>query len=185
MGTKRRDGLLGRTIMVTALLVPMGWTEAWSATVVCEGPSVDAWVSAAAERVRMYDDLFAFAVDKFGEPTACEGRTTTEFDGAQFGTVQYAFSSGVSFHLETMPPAVSIVTLRSEDGFADPEGVVDAVRLYSAGRGLSIDWEAPERGGGAGAETEQYWDPDPGLNGSVTITRVGGALVAVRVSMAP
>lgn len=185
MGMKGRDGLLGRAIVVTALLVPMGWAFAGSSTVACEGPSTDAWVSAAAERVRMYDDLFVFAVDRFGEPTGCDGRTTTEFDGAQFGTVQYDFSSGVTFHLETMPPAVSIVTLRSEDGFADPEGVIDAVRLYAAGRGLAIDWEAPEREGGAGEETEQYWDPDPGLNGSVTFTRVGGALVAVRVSMAP
>ena len=172
-------------MMVTALLVPTGWAEARSTTVVCEGRSVDAWVAAAAERVRMYDDLFAFAVDRFGEPTGCYVRTATEFDGAQFGTVQYHFSSGVTFQLETMPPAVSIVTLRSEDGFADPEGVIEAVRLYSAGRGLAIDWEEPEHRGGAEDSIEQYWDPDPGLNGSVTLTRVAGALVAVRVSMAP
>lgn len=151
----------------------------------CDDPSVEPWVAQAVERVRAYDDLLAFAVARFGEPTECEGAVTSEFDGAQFGIVRFDFAQGQAFELETMPPAVSIVTLEAFSGFDDPEGVVEAVRLYATGRGLSIDWDESEQGSIEDGETEQFWDPDPGLNASVTLTRRDGRLVAVRVSMAP
>ncbi|NNF14882.1 MAG: hypothetical protein HKN72_16765 [Gemmatimonadetes bacterium] len=142
-------------------------------------------MSQAAERVRAYDGLYGFAVASLGEPTECEGMVTTEFDGAAFGVVRYGFASGVTFELETMPPSVSIVILRAPNGFEDAAAVVRAVREYASGRGLSIDWTAPERTSDETGVTEQFWDPDPGLNGSVSLTRAEGVLVTVRVSMAP
>lgn len=151
----------------------------------CDDPSTEPWVAQTVERVRTYDDLLAFAVARFGEPTECEGAVTSEFDGSHFGLVRFDFAGGQTFALETTPPAVSIVTLGAVRGFDDSEGVVEAVRQYAAGRGLSIDWDEPEPGSSDEGETEQFWDPDPGLNASVTLTRVDGRLVAVRVSMAP
>lgn len=154
------------------------------ATAPCDD-ATETWVSDAAARVRDYDGLYRFAVAQFGVPTACDGRVTTEFDGASFGVVRYSFASGVTFELETMPPSVSLVTLRTATGFDDDAAVMEAVRAYASGRGLSIDWTTPERTSDEAGSTEQFWDPDPGLNASVSLTRADGVLVAVRVSMAP
>lgn len=151
----------------------------------CSGRDVDPWVVAAAERLRGYDGLLGFAVAELGQPVECEGMVTDEFDGSSYGVVRFRFSGGATFELETMPPSVTITTLHAPAGFDDPERVIEAVRSYTNGLGLSIDWTDSERTMDGQATTEQFWDPDPGLNASASLTSVSGVLVTVRVSLAP
>jgi predicted TIM-barrel fold metal-dependent hydrolase len=151
----------------------------------CEDQNADPWVVAAADRIRGEDDLFRFAASEFGRPIACAGSVAGAFDGAEFGAVLFRFPEGVSFELETMPPAVSMVTLRRPAGFSDPDRILAAVRSYAAGRGLSIRWAEPERTVDGEEVVERYWDPAPGLNASAALTWSSGRLVSVRVSLAP
>lgn len=151
----------------------------------CDAANVDSWVALEAERVRGHDDLFGFAASEFGLPVRCDGMVTQELDGVEFGRVTFRFPDGESFERETMPPAVVIVTLARRSGFDDVEKVRRAVQDYADASGLSIDWTSPDRTEVGHLVTEQYWDPDPGLNGSATLTWSSGALVSVRVSWAP
>lgn len=151
----------------------------------CGGWDADSWVIQEAERVRNNDGLFRFSVTEFGQPIVCEGIVTDEFDGAKFGRVTFRFLGDVTFERETMPPSVIIVTLRGGAGFSDPAKVQEALRSYTSAYGLSIVWEAPERSVDGDMITEQFWDPDPGLNGSASLTWSSGALMSVRVSQAP
>lgn len=150
----------------------------------CDGENADPWVAATAERARNHDGLLHFAIGKLGQPVECEGRVTDEFDSESFGTVLFRFSEGATFELETMPPSVSIVTLRDSGGFDEPAEVLEALRSYTVGRGLSIVWEDPERSAGGDEVIEQFWDPEPGLNASASLTWSSGVLVSVRVSLA-
>ena len=172
-----RGGLAA--FMVGTALPGSGWPGP------CEGPDADAWVVEAGERARSYDGLLRFSIEEFGPPVECDGKVTDEFDGGEFGMVLFRFSAGTTFEIETMPPSVGIVTLRHPVGFDDPAKVLEAVRRYATGLGLSIDWEDPERSSEGQERTERYWDPDPGLNASVSLTWSAGSLLAVRVSLAP
>jgi hypothetical protein len=151
----------------------------------CDGPGVDPWIGELRDRVLSYDGLALWAVDAYGGPRSCDGAVTDEFDGAKFGAVTLGFANGVALTVETMPPEVSIVSLRAPAGFADGPAVLRSLRAYAAARGLAIDWDAPPETSVDGDEsTATYWDPDTGLNGSASVVTVDDALVEVRVSMA-
>ncbi|MDH3223376.1 MAG: hypothetical protein OEO23_06640 [Gemmatimonadota bacterium] len=150
----------------------------------CDGPDADPWVLEMARRLLEGDGLLRFAGSEFGQVLSCEGRIH-EFDGFTFGTVAFELEGGAVFEFETMPPAVRRSVLRHPYGFGEEERVLEATRAYASGLGLDIEWEDPERASGDGLLTEQYWDPDPGLNGSVLLARRGEVLVSVTVTMAP
>ena len=151
----------------------------------CGASDADPWIVETAERVNQYDGLLRFAIEAAGDPVTCEGTVTADFDGRSFGVIVFGFEDGTSFEFETMPPEISLVTLRAPEGFRDPEEVLAALRSYAAGRGLSIDWGTPERSEDGHEVTEQFWDPAPGLNASASVIRTGGVLVAVRIALAP
>lgn len=132
-----------------------------------------------------YDGLLRFSVEEFGEPVECDGSVTDEFDGARYGIVSFRFRGGATFTVETMPPSLRIATLLDAGGFDESDRIVEAARRYASDLGLAIVWESPERSNEGAEVTEQFWDPDPGLNGSVSFTRASESLVSVRVSMAP
>jgi hypothetical protein len=151
----------------------------------CDDPGVDPWIGELRDRVLSYDGLALWAVEAYGAPTSCDGAVTDEFDGAQFGAVTLGFAEGVALTVETMPPEVSIVSLRAPGGFADESAVLQSLRAYTAARGLAIDWDAPPETSVDGDEsTATYWDPEAGLNGSASVVTVDAVLVEVRVSMA-
>ena len=150
----------------------------------CEGPGVDPWVGDLRDRVTAYNSLAHFAREQYGEPLACAGSVTTEFDGAKFGIVLLTFPGGVTLEVETMPPETSLVTLTHPAGFGDGVAVKEAVRAHTAGIGLAVDWEAPEESMEGDQVVRRFWDPDPGLNASASLYYSGGTLMAVRVSMA-
>jgi len=150
-----------------------------------DGPDTDPWVRDFRDRVVSYDGLYRFAVDRYGAPTSCEGEVNMEFDGARFGRIVLDFASGVAYTVETQPPEASVRVLSSAGGFADPEAVREAVAAYAADIGLDLDWTAPEVATEDGLEMRTFWDPEPGLNASVTLVFSGGALVRVRVGLAP
>lgn len=151
----------------------------------CDGPGVDPWIGELRDRVLSYNGLALWAVEAYGAPRSCDGAVTDEFDGAKFGAVTLGFADGVALTVQTMPPEVSIVSLRAPDGFADESAVLQSLRAYAAARGLSIDWDAPPETSVDGDEsTATYWDPEVGLNGSASVVTVDSVLVEVRVSMA-
>lgn len=150
----------------------------------CEGPGVDPWVTDLRDSVMRYSEFAHFAVRRYGAPTACDGKVTTEFDGARFGRVILTFIEGVTLTVETMPPETSISTFRASGGFGDGAEVRALLREYASGLGLSIDWTAPEIRTEGGEVVHQFWDPEPGLNGSASFIFLDGTLVGVRVSMA-
>lgn len=150
----------------------------------CDGPRADAWVADFRDRVLAHDRLAHFAVLHHGQPTACEGEVTSEFDGARFGVVVLTFSGGVTLEVETMPPEASITTLRAPSGFPDETGVREALQDHANGIGLAIDWTTPEVGSEGAEVVHAFRDPDPGLNASASLIYLDGELVAVRLSMA-
>jgi hypothetical protein len=151
----------------------------------CDGPGVDPWIGELRDRVLSYDGLALWAVEAYGAPRSCDGAVTDEFDGAKFGAVTLGFADGVALTVQTMPPEVSIVSLRAPDGFADESAVLQSLRAYAAARGLAIDWDAPpETSVDGDGSTATYWDPEAGLNGSASVVTVDAMLVEVRVSMA-
>lgn len=150
----------------------------------CDGPDGDPWVTATADRVPRFDGMFAFAIEHHGEATGCSGRVTDEFDGARFGVVTWTFTGGVVFELQTMPPETSRVSLRVPEGFEDPVAATAALRAYTDGIGVAIDWDAPQVLLEGDAEVRSHWDPESGLNASASLVFVGEALVELRFSMA-
>lgn len=151
----------------------------------CDDPLADAWVRDARDRVLSFDGLVRYAVERYGEPTTCEGAVTTEFDGMLFGTLRLTFAGGAIFEMETMPPEASVVTLQRPEGFDDASGLREAFVRYVNDIGVEVDWTAtPEITEQDGRRTEQYWDPDTGLNASASLVFEGDRLVAVRFSMA-
>lgn len=176
---------VGRLAAVTALAV----TSLSSATTVaaqmpCEGPGADPWVTDFRDRVLAYSSLAAFAAQVYGPPVSCSGAITTEFDGANYGTLELAYGDGVKLIVETQPIETSIVTLRSDAGFTDPSSVRTALRAYAEGIGVAIDWDTSETTTEGMDTVETFWDPDAGLNASASLSSAGGRLVAVRFSMA-
>lgn len=150
----------------------------------CDAPDTDTFVRDLRERTLAYDELAAFAVERYGDPLACEGEVTTEFDGAEFGTLRLTFPDGVTLDVETMPPATSIHTLRRTVAFEDEAEMRDLLQRRAARIGLSIDWETPEVTNDGDREEQRYWDPDTGLNASAVLVYEAGALIAVGMSMA-
>ncbi len=150
----------------------------------CDAPEADPWVRQMRERVLHFDDLAVYAAESFGEPMSCEGMVTAEFDGMKFGSLRLEFSEGSTFQVETLPPELSRVTLRSPSGFADEEVAWDVLVSYAEDIGVEIDWTASTVTVDAGEMIETYRDPDPGLNASVALIRQDGSLVGMRFSMA-
>lgn len=154
------------------------------APVPCDDPTADPWVTGFRDRIVAYSSLYAFATEQYGEPASCDAEIGMEFDGRSFGIIRFGFGDGIELSVETMPPETSIVTLGSQTGFEAEEPVLEALRAYTAGRGLEIDWNAPEIEADGNEVTRVYWDPEPGLNASARVARVDGVLRWVRFSMA-
>jgi len=150
----------------------------------CDGPEADPWVRELRDRVLRFDELAGFAVGSYGAPLTCEGAVSTEFDGMKFGSLCLGFSEGATFRVETLPPESSVVTLRVPSGFTDEAAARQSLEVYAADVGLEIDWTTPEFTTEGDEQVQTFWDPDPGLNGSVSMIFLEGTLVAVRLSMA-
>ena len=162
-----------------------GALRAASAPLPCEAPDADAWVADFRSRIESYDDLYRFAVERFGPPVSCEGEIGSEFDGVLFGSLLFTFAGGVTYSVETMPIETSISVLRHPTGFEDPEAMREALAADALRTGLRIDWSAPPEVGEVDGEVvHTYWDPESGLNASASLIYAGEALVAVRLSMA-
>jgi hypothetical protein len=84
-----------------------------------DAPDQDPWVTGLRDRVVSGDDLAAFAAEFFGPHESCRGAVTTEFDGMKFGGIRLSYPSGATLLLETMPPEISRVVLRTDAGFDD------------------------------------------------------------------
>ena len=161
-----------------------GLVIAFALSVPCAGPEATPWLTDFRDRVLAYDGLAAFVVAEMGPPTMCEGDVMTEFDGASYGALRLSFGTDVTLTVETQPIETSIVTLRSEGGFADPMKVDAALRDYATGIGVSIDWEHGQASIEGEEEVTRFRDPDPGLNASAELRRSEGRLLAIRFSMA-
>lgn len=151
----------------------------------CDGPDVDPWVAGQRDRFVASNALVSFATERYGEPTACDGSVTTEFDGNKYGVVQLTFGPEVTLSVETMPPSVSITELRSADGLGDRAELQELLRRYAAEIGLEVDWATPEIEVDGDTRIERFWDPTPGLNASASLEYSGDLLVAIRLSLAP
>ncbi|NNF29680.1 MAG: hypothetical protein HKN73_20825 [Gemmatimonadetes bacterium] len=151
----------------------------------CEEEGSDPWVRQLSSDLLARDGLLSFALSEFGPVVACAGEVTQRFDGRTFGQIAFEVGGGVTVEFETMPPAVWTATVSHPNGFVEETRLLEVARSYAAGLGLQVVWDGPERSSREGVDREQYWDPDPGLNGSVTVMRRQGVLVAIRVSMAP
>ncbi|NNK47550.1 MAG: hypothetical protein HKP01_01610 [Gemmatimonadetes bacterium] len=150
----------------------------------CDAPEADLWVRQMRERVVHFDDLAVLAAESFGEPTSCEGVVTAEFDGMKFGSLRLEFPDGSTFQVETLPPELSRVTLRSRSGFADDEVARSVLVSYAEDVGVEIDWTAFTVTVDADERVETYRDPDTGLNASAALVYEGGSLVEMRFSLA-
>ena len=150
----------------------------------CDGPGADPWVTELRDRVLSFDALVAFAVQAYGAPLHCEGAVSAEFEGMKFGSLQLSFSEGASFHVETLPPEMSVVTLSAPSAFADEVLARQVLQVYAERIGVEIDWTAPETTVGGDERVETFWDPDSGLNASASHVYSGDSLVALRFSMA-
>lgn len=150
----------------------------------CAGPGADPWVTDFRDRVVAYSSLAAWAAERFGPPTRCEGERTDEFDGAVYGVLRLGFAAGVTLEAETMPIETSVTTLRAPDGFPDEAAARTALREDAERVGLRIDWTSPEITTAGGERTERYRDPDPGLNAAASLVWAGDRLVEIGVSMA-
>ena len=151
----------------------------------CEAPDVDPWVADFRSRIESYDDLYRFAVERFGPPVSCEGAIGSEFDGMLFGRLLFTFEGGITYSVETMPIETSISVLRHPTGFQDPEAMRQALARDAEAIGLRIDWSvAPEVMEVDGEVIHSYSDPEGGLNASASLIYSGDSLVGIGLSMA-
>jgi hypothetical protein len=177
--------MIGRRVVLLALVAAtLSPALPLAAQTPCEGPGADPWVVDFRDRVLAYSSLAAFAAATHGPPVSCQGAITMEFDGANYGSLELAYAGGVTLTVETQPIETSIVTLRSEPGFADPAAVRAALRAYTEGIGVAIDWDSPDITTEGPESVETFWDPEAGLNASASLLNSDGRLVAVRFSMA-
>jgi hypothetical protein len=130
-----------------------------------------------------FDRLAGYAIELFGPPLTCEGSVTTEFDGMKFGVVRLGFAGGASFQVETMPPEMSVVTLRTSSGFDDEDSARGVLEEYSANVGLAIDWAAQTVTREGDERVHTSWDPNAGLNGSASFIFLEDTLIALRFSL--
>lgn len=154
---------------------PPEWTDCASA---------EGWVGEASRRWVENSGLVRFAREELGLWTGCVGRVEDHFDGAAYGTVRLMFEGEESLSLTTMPISTSITSWESARGFERVDAVRAAVRDHTEAIGVEIDWETPERDEDAAGVLERFWDPDPGMNASVSFRYVSGRLVSVTFSMA-
>jgi hypothetical protein len=151
----------------------------------CDAADTDPFVGELRDRVLAYSGLAAHALDRHGPVVACVGAVSDDFDGMRFGGIALRFEGGVELEVTTHPPESSVSELRAPDGFADPDATIAALRAHVERIGLRIDWSAMEvETGPDGERIERYWDPEPGLNASASLSYADGRLVAVRVGMA-
>lgn len=162
----------------------LGWPASARAQIACGDPDADATIADFRDRVLASNGLARFATNELGLPEACEYEVTTEFDGVEYGRLRLSYSDSVTLTVASWPPETTVITLESVSGFADAEGVEAALRAYTEELGFSIDWSTPELSVEGGESTTIYWDPEPGLNASASLTRSGGSLVEARVSWA-
>jgi hypothetical protein len=151
----------------------------------CEIGDEVRWVVEMIDETRRDDLLFRFAQGAFGVPVACEGRVTGEFDGQPFGEVRFHFRDEVTLEIETMPPLVRIVTLTHPTGFPGTDAVLEAARTYAEVSGFVLDWGAPASVAEGEFRRDEYRDPEPGLNASVTLVWSADRLRSVRIASAP
>jgi hypothetical protein len=151
----------------------------------CDHPDADPWVQERRDHLPGRDEFVAYATSEFGPPSRCHGEVETESAGLKFGYVELDLSEGVTFRLETMPPEISIATLRVPVGFKDEEEARRLLADRATRVGLEVDWTTPEVSDEAGARVEAYWDPNQGLNGQAALIFREDRLVAVRFSIAP
>jgi len=150
----------------------------------CEGEGVDVWVTDMRDRVLARDRLALYAIERYGEPLRCDGTVTSELEGGKFGTLVLGFSEGASYRIEVMPPEAQIVELDVPMGFDVSSSARELMTAYAEEVGVEIDWAAPTARDLGDRREETYWDPDDGLNASVTYTYRAEALIAVRFSLA-
>jgi len=164
------------TVLISALAPSLAATP-------CDDPAADPWVVGMRDRVLSGNALHVFAQAQFGDAIGCDGQVTDEFEGSKYGVLTLRYD-GADLTVETMPFTVMIVTLTADRGFPSEEAAVEALRAYTSGQGLDVDYETPEISTIDGAVQHQYWDPEPGLNASATIVRRGGRVEAIRFSIA-
>ncbi len=171
-GTSRRAGPRGVVVLVVvvALTAVRPANVSGQVSVACEG--VEAWAA-------------GLALTWQGAPVSCEGGADSEFDGSRFGSVEVGFRNGLVFAVRTFAPEGSVTRVRLEDGFDDPDLVLAAARDHAEGFGLRVDWSLPDVSTEEGLRVERYWDPEPGLNASVSLLWDAARLVEVRITAAP
>ena len=150
----------------------------------CESGDVDHWVTDLRDRVLARDRLVLYAIERYGEPIRCDGTVTSAFGGESFGNLVLGFSEGASYRIEVMPPEAQIVELEAPMGFDVANSAIELMRAYAEEVGVEIDWTTPTARTFGDRQEETYWDPDDGLNASVTFTYRSEALIAVRFSLA-
>ena len=150
----------------------------------CEGPEAGRWESNTYRRVVDFDQLARFAIDQYGDPTACEAEVTAEFDGSEFGTLRLSFGGRATLELETQPPETSLTTLWSQAGFRDEPAARQALRAYADDVGLDIDWSTAETETEGDLRVDRNRDADMGVNATASFFYRDGRLVGLRLSLA-
>ncbi|MGH7541728.1 MAG: hypothetical protein ACRELC_12080 [Gemmatimonadota bacterium] len=150
----------------------------------CDAPDVDPWVTELRDGVLSFDLLAKYAVELYGSPITCEGSVTTEFDGTKFGLLRLGFTGGARFQVETLPPEMSVATLRNPAGFADEDAARRVLEAHCDTVGVEIDWSAPRTTTDGDERIETYSDPDEGMNASASLVFREDTLVALRFSLA-
>lgn len=151
----------------------------------CDTPETDPWVRALRARILSFDALAHYAIQLYGPPEACEGSVSLELEGEKFGVLHLDFSGSASLRIETMPPEASVLMFSVEVGFEDEAAARGLLESYALSRGLDIDWSNPTVEGDSRTRVETFWDPQPGVNGSVTLHFVEEILVGLGLSLAP
>lgn len=151
----------------------------------CSSPDADPWVKELRGRMTESDGLVSYARDLVGPLQSCVGAVETEYDGLKFGFLRLGFADEVMVDLRTMPPEVSVVTLRVPSGFEDESAAREVLRAYAAKVGVDIDWDVPVETREGEDRVVSFWDPDPGLNAQAALIYTGDVLVALRFSLAP
>ncbi|MEZ4416206.1 MAG: hypothetical protein R3E10_10720 [Gemmatimonadota bacterium] len=150
----------------------------------CDGPGAHPWLVETRDRLLAEDRLAGHAVQRFGPPLRCEGSIGMEEAGAVFGTVRLGFAEGASLELTTLPPESSILTLRAPQGLGADAEARSLLERYASERGLHVEWDSYEVTQEGDETLHTWWDPDPGLNASVSLLYSQKRLVGLRVSMA-
>lgn len=177
-----------KTLAILALAGLLGGGE-WSilnhpSALQCDGPLDDPWVTDFRDQVMSHNELAHFALVNYGQPMACDGKVTSEFEGTKYGVVELVFPGGATLEVQTQPPETSIMTLTSPSGFVDAPAVRALIRRYTESIDLSIDWSTPEITMEDDKILHTFWDESAGLNAAASFILRDGLLVGVRISLA-